>query len=140
MSAFTTSYPNIVRSIVTEIGIVTGVSGSSTQVVKCKALWDTGAVYSVVSADFARKLGLTSFDSGRAYTAQGSYDTSVYLLDIFLPNGMIVKDLRVSDGTFQDFDFLLGMDVISLGDFTITNKEATKFTFRIPAEGIPRFD
>ena len=137
MSAFSTSYSGIVRALVSEIGIVTGVSAAATEVVKCKALWDTGAVYSVISRQFAMKLGLTSFDSGRAYTAQGSYDTSVYLLDILLPNKMIVKDLRVSDGEFQDFDFLLGMDVISLGDFTITNKGATRFAFRIPSEGIP---
>ena len=137
MSAFSTSYSGIVRALVSEIGIVTGVSAATTEVVKCKALWDTGAVYSVISRQFAMKLGLTSFDSGRAYTAQGSYDTSVYLLDILLPNKMIVKDLRVSDGEFQDFDFLLGMDVISLGDLTITNKGATKFAFRIPSEGIP---
>ena len=136
MSAFSTSYSGIVRALVSEIGIVTGVSAAATEVVKCKALWDTGAVYSVISRQFAMKLGLTSFDSGRAYTAQGSYDTSVYLLDILLPNKMIVKDLRVSDGEFQDFDFLLGMDVISLGDLTITNKGATRFSFRIPSEGI----
>ena len=137
MSAFSTSYSGIVRALVSEIGIVTGVSATTTEVVKCKALWDTGAVYSVISRQFAMKLGLTSFDSGRAYTAQGSYDTSVYLLDILLPNKMIVKDLRVSDGEFQDFDFLLGMDVISLGDLTITNKNATRFAFRIPSEGLP---
>lgn len=137
MSAFSTSYSGIVRAIVSEIGIVTGVSDAMTEVVRCKALWDTGAVYSVISRQFAAKLGLTSFDSGRAYTAQGSYDTSVYLLDILLPNKMIVKDLRVSDGEFQDFDFLLGMDVISLGDFTVTNKNATRFAFRIPSEGTP---
>ena len=137
MSAFSTSYAGIVRALVSEIGIVTGVSASTTEVVKCKALWDTGAVYSVISRQFAKKLGLTSFDSGRAYTAQGSYDTSVYLLDILLPNKMIVQDLRVSDGEFQDFDFLLGMDVISLGDFTVTNKDATRFAFRIPSEGMP---
>ena len=137
MSAFSTSYAGIVRALVSEIGIVTGVSASTTEVVKCKALWDTGAVYSVISRQFAKKLGLASFDSGRAYTAQGSYDTSVYLLDILLPNKMIVQDLRVSDGEFQDFDFLLGMDVISLGDFTVTNKDATRFAFRIPSEGMP---
>ena len=136
MSAFSTSYAGIVRALVSEIGIVTGVSASTTEVVKCKALWDTGAVYSVISRQFAKKLGLMSFDSGRAYTAQGSYDTSVYLLDILLPNKMIVQDLRVSDGEFQDFDFLLGMDVISLGDFTVTNKDATRFAFRIPSEGM----
>ena len=28
---------------------MTGVSAATTEVVKCKALWDTGAVYSVIS-------------------------------------------------------------------------------------------
>lgn len=62
MSAFSTSYSGIVRAIVSEIGIVTGVSGAATEVVRCKALWDTGAVYSVISGNFSAKLGLTSFN------------------------------------------------------------------------------
>ena len=44
MSAFSTSYSGIVRALVSEIGIVTGVSAAATEVVKCKALWDTEGI------------------------------------------------------------------------------------------------
>ena len=30
---------------------------------------------------------------------------------------------------------LIGMDAIALGDMKVSNKENTKFTFRIPSEG-----
>ena len=44
MSALQTEFPGIVRTVVTEIGIVTGMAGSVTEAVKCRALWDTGAM------------------------------------------------------------------------------------------------
>ena len=52
-----------------------------------------------------------------------------------LPNRMLVKALRVSEGDFDDCDVLIGMDVIRLGDFSVTNLRNTVFSFRIPAEG-----
>lgn len=107
MSAFVTTYPEVVRALVSEVGIVTGWAGNKAKYVPCKALWDTGAVYSVISSNLATKLGLVEFACGRAYTAQGSYETSVFLLDVMLPNQMVIKDLRVSHGEFQDFDFLV---------------------------------
>jgi hypothetical protein len=40
-----------------------------------------------------------------------------------------------SEGDFDDCDILIGMDVIRLGDFSISNLRKTVFSFRIPAEG-----
>lgn len=140
MSAFVTTYPGIVRALVSEVGVVTGWVGDKAQYVPCKALWDTGAVYSVISSELAKKLGLVAFDRGRAYTAQGSYATSVYLLDVMLPNQMVIKDLRVSHGEFQDFDFLIGMDIIAHGDLNLSNARKTRFAFRIPSEGDTPFN
>ena len=54
-----------------------------------------------------------------------------------LPNNLVVKGLQIGDGEFQDFDFLIGMDVISLGDFHLTNDGNTVFKFVIPPEGCP---
>ena len=40
----------------------------------------------------------------------------------------------VNDGKLTDTDMLIGMDVISLCDFTITNPGAeTKFSFQVPS-------
>ena len=137
MSAIETEFPGIVRAVVTEIGIVTGMIGSVTEVVKCGALWDTGAIYSVISKSFAEKLGLFPTDTQRAYTAQGFYEASIYRVDIMLPNNIVVKGLQIGDGELQDFDFLIGMDVISLGDFHLTNNGNTIFKFVIPPEESP---
>ena len=137
MSALQTEFPGIVRTVVTEIGIVTGMAGSVTEAVKCRALWDTGAIYSVISKSLADKMGLLPTDTQRAYTAQGFYEASIYRVDIMLPNNIVVKGLQIGDGEFQDFDFLIGMDVISLGDFHLTNDGNTVFKFVIPPESNP---
>ena len=49
----------------------------------------------------------------------------------------VVRALRVGDGEFQGFDMLLGMDVISLGDFHLTNDGNTVFKFVILPESNP---
>ena len=134
MSAFLTAFPGVIRAVVTDVGLVLGTTEDSTRVVKTRALWDTGAVTSVIDKSLVKKLELVPFDTGRAYTAQGYYDSSMYLLDVMLPNNIIVKGLRVGDGEFQGFDMLLGMDVISLGDFHLTNDGNTVFKFVIPPE------
>ena len=133
MSAVLTAYPKVVRAVITDAGLVVGESDSETQIARCKALWDTGAVTSVIDRSFAAKLGFSPFGTGRAYTAQGFYESSMYLVDVLLPNNIIVKGLRVSDGEFQGFDMLLGMDVISLGDFHLTNDGNTvlSLSFRL---------
>lgn len=76
MSAFLTAYPGVVRAVVTDVGLVLGTTEDSTRVVKSRALWDTGAVTSVIDKSLVKKLGLVPFDTGRAYTAQGFYDSS----------------------------------------------------------------
>ena len=38
-------------------------------------------------------------------------------------------------GAFDGFDVLIGMDIITKGDFAITNPDGTtKFSFRIPSQ------
>ena len=57
------------------------------------------------------------------------------MVDVMLPNKMLVRGLRVSDGVFDDADILIGMDIIKMGDLMVSNRGNTRFTFRIPAEG-----
>lgn len=135
MSSFSVEYPNVVDAITSDIAVIGSDAEESQPYYRCKALWDTGAVFSVVSRRLVEKMGLVPIDRGFAYTVQGTYEPSVYLLDVLLPNKMLVKALRVSDGDFDDFDVLIGMDIIKLGDLMITNTPATKFVFRIPSEG-----
>ncbi len=139
MSVFSISYSGLVDAVTCTVAVAQTESSEDAAGVyfRCNAMWDTGALYTVVSRRVVEKLSLAPIDRGIAYTVQGSYDASIYLLDLMLPNRMLVRALRVSEGDFDDCDILVGMDVIRLGDFSVTNLYNTVFSFRIPSEGTP---
>ena len=131
MSTFSVSYDGLVDAVTCTVAIAQTepFKDSGGNYLRCNAMWDTGALYTVVSKRVVAKLALAPIDSGIAYTVQGSYEAAVYLLDLMLPNRMLVKALRVSEGDFDDCDILIGMDVIRLGDFSVTNLNNTIFSF-----------
>ena len=51
-------------------------------------------------------------------------------------DGYLTHDVEVYCSDIDDYDMLVGMDIITLTDFCITNKDKkTRFTFRTPSEG-----
>jgi hypothetical protein len=57
-----------------------------------------------------------------------------YVVNVILPNLVHVPNLEVTKGVFQDSDLIIGMDIITLGDFAVTNfGGVTKFSFRVPS-------
>lgn len=98
------------------------------------AIWDTGATSSVISEKVAHDLGLQSFAFAKAIHAGGTSDVPVYRVNIMLPNKVGIAGVRVSQLNITGADVLIGMDIISKGDFAITHVgRKTKFTFRIPS-------
>ncbi len=69
------------------------------------------------------------------HTPMGEGMSLVYLGCIFLPNKVIVPEIRMVRGIVTgDAEVLIGMDIIGAGDFAVTNKdEKTTFSFRIPS-------
>lgn len=58
----------------------------------------------------------------------------MYLVDLVLPNNILVRDVRVTEGRLNGFGMLIGMDIINLGDFALTHRDNnTVFSFQIPA-------
>ena len=103
-----------------------------------QAIWDTGATNTVISRNLVGQLGLIPTGVITAQDANNSYQTSTYLVDIALPNGILIPDVRVTEAAnLGNYDLLIGMDIITLGDFAITNGLGnTWFSFRIPPDGI----
>lgn len=134
MSAFSVDFGGIEDAIVCDVAVANS-DDSSPKFTQCRSLWDTGAAYSVISKRLVDALGADPIDQGFAYTVQGTYRPNVYMVDVMLPNKMLVRGLRVSDGVFEDADILIGMDIIKLGDLMVSNRGNTRFTFRVPAEG-----
>ena len=97
-------------------------------------LWDTGASSSVITKRVAQQLGIAPIRQVRAKDARGETDTNLYYVNILLPNRMEIKNLAVSEGVLDGFDLLIGMDIINLGDFSLTLKNGgTVFSFQIPS-------
>lgn len=99
------------------------------------AIWDTGATVTTISTTLAQKLGLKPVSFTRVNTANGVREAQTYYLSLLLPNRTCFPQIRVSDGEMP-CDMLIGMDIISSGDFHISNyNKRTVFTFRMPSLG-----
>ncbi len=81
--------------------------------------------------------GLVPFDAANVVGVHGENLSEVYLVNVMLPSRAAFAGLHVAKGQLAPgADLLIGMDIISLGDFAITNfEERTVFSFRTPSEG-----
>lgn len=101
------------------------------------AIWDTGAARSVISENVVRACGLAQTGMARVHGVHGPATVETYFVNIALPNSITVAGIRATKGALlSGDDVLIGMDVISIGDFAVTNYDsATMFSFRSPSMG-----
>ena len=133
--ALTRSESNIVNAIVTPVevkNLITHVSVST------HAIWDTGATISVVTKDLASKLGLIPIGKTNVMGVHGAKIVNVYFVNLTLNNKDITMDIRVTECDALSADnsigMLVGMDIITKGDFSITNFQGkTVMSFRVPS-------
>ena len=98
------------------------------------AIWDTGATNTVITENVVNACGLKPIGMARVNTANGQADCPVFLINLLLPSNVGFHHLRVTQGQLIGADVLIGMDVITRGDFTVTNKDAkTVVSFRMPS-------
>ncbi len=141
--AFTTRYAGRVRVLKTEVGIFFPLSQEEIQKTKpnvrpCVAVWDTGATGTVITKSVAESLGLKPIGVTEVFHAQGKSLTNEYLVNVALPNGVVIGGVRVTEGVLAECEVLIGMDVIGMGDFAVTNSNAnggTTLSFCIPSAG-----
>jgi uncharacterized protein YchJ len=70
----------------------------------------------------------------QVHTASGTDIVNTYLINIGLPNKVRFALVPVTEAQLSGTDVLIGMDIISVGDFAITNKDGkTTFSFQLPA-------
>jgi len=102
------------------------------------ALWDTGATLTTICSSLAEKLSLQPISVAVLSTANGQRNSNVYVIDLELPNRVVISNLTVCESDFSQslprFHALIGMDVINRGDFSITNFNGnTVMNFRMPS-------
>ena len=99
------------------------------------ATWDTGATNTVISEKVIKECNLIPTGIAKVMTANGIMDAGVYVINITLPDNVEINNLKVTEGKLGDnTDVLIGMDIITRGDFAVSNYNGQlKFTYREPS-------
>ena len=122
VSALTYHFNEIKNEIVTDVTAKTGVG---TQTVTTKGLWDTGAQNSAITKKAAQTLGLIGLKKANVRGVHGTQEVNVYFIEIILNNPNITVKCLVTEcdelSNDGSVDLLLGMNVISKGDFVVSN-------------------
>lgn len=101
------------------------------------AAWDTGATDTIISPSIVVELGLQPTGKTSISSYGGAVEVNTYTIDLCFQNGTKIENLEVLSGEYCDYDVLIGMDVITQGDFCVSTKNGkTSFYFRTPGEGV----
>lgn len=138
MSHFTKEYEKQVRAIITEAYIFPSFKEGELPPLKFytkSAAWDTGAERTVIAPHVAEALGLESLGKVPLMGVGGDNEADVYKVAIALPDAKIYRDFFVYGIDIDNYEILIGMDIISKSDFVITNAEGmTVLSFRNPSK------
>jgi len=137
-NAFTIASKNgLLRTLNTDCGISVAFAPGpfdESLIKSYTALWDTGATSTVITKKVATDLGLKPIGKTQVSHADGKSTVNVYAVNVYLPNSVAFSLVKVTEGILSGFDVLIGMDIISQGDFAISNYNGkTKFSFRMPS-------
>jgi predicted aspartyl protease len=129
---FKKEYPQLPLKLITDAEVFNSIQYQN--VIRIRALWDTGAMLSAITPDIAKKLNLVSTNRIRVNGIGNSCIADIVRVSIRLPNLAEIKNARISVlNLVKDVDMLIGMDIIQLGDFSISNGAGkTLFTFAMP--------
>lgn len=132
MSVFTEVYDKIqlklINSAIVEV---------SNNILPVRAQWDTGATGTCISKELVQRLNLMPTGKVKVSTPSGIGIMNKYIINLILNNEIRITNLIVMDSEIgnQGIDVLIGMDIISMGDFAVSNFDGkTRFSFRIPSQ------
>lgn len=104
---------------------------------KINGVWDTGASTTAISEELVTKLNLPPISITQVNTANGTTLATRHVVDLYLPNRVVIQNLVVTSAKLAaPIQILIGMDVITKGDFSISNhNNKTTLSFRMPSLG-----
>lgn len=95
--AFTLRHDSLTHDLMTPVRIhdahISTEQVTSDSFLSYDALWDTGAMASVISTEVVQALGLSPISQCMTYHAQGQSVVNVYMVDMILPN----KKLNIAE-------------------------------------------
>lgn len=140
MPVFTQRSSDIMEAIITECKICPPVDFAKGEMpskvyTSQNAMWDTGATNTLISPKIVKALGLKPFGKSGISSANGIVETNTYLVHVGIPSGSVVTNILALEDENDDYEVVIGMDIISRGDFAFSNHEGhSTFSFRIPSQ------
>ena len=130
-SALEVLFSGIPRDLITRVKISSFPNNESLMV---NAVWDTGATHSAISPEIAQFLNLKAIDSIVVHGVDNSKDSDVVIASIYLSDNISLIGKRFTVNKIPGANVLIGMDIIMLGDFAISNGGGkTQLSFVIPS-------
>ena len=138
-ASFTMVYPGLARVLLTSAEIAPAFDPKTDRATwpetkSFSAIWDTGATNTVITQDVVDKCGIKATGMAEVSGVNGLHFTETYLVNIQLPNNTGFSSIKVTKGRFEGGQILIGMDIISRGDFAVTHSGGkTMFSFQYPS-------
>lgn len=134
--AYTLNLGHSPQSVTTDILVSyplrTGDVAMPGKALRCKCKWDTGSNITCITHDLFHRLNIPTYDEIIVKTPHGtSTYTNTAKISIGLPNGQIVPDVEVCVANMVETDVLIGMDIITMGDFSLTRNKFGEVIFSI---------
>lgn len=142
ISSFTSKYSGLSPVLITDVLISNAFDPPSGKIDpenystnSYKAIWDTGATGTVITQKVVDECALSPTGVIEVHTAAGKTRTNSYLVNVWLPNKVIIPNVKAALGELAgNVEVLIGMNIIGRGDFAVTNKGGkTVFSFRFPS-------
>lgn len=132
LSVFTEKYTKIENRLLNKV-----VLSANNIADQALAQWDTGATNTCISEETAKRYALQPIGMVQSKTPSGTLTAPKYIINIILNNEVVFQNWVVMGSKIgaQGIDILIGMDIISKGDFAISNYNGkTQFSFRLPSQ------
>lgn len=134
--SFTNEFSGLSHVLTSEIEILP--HKSHTTSIRSNAIWDTGATGSVITKYYANKLGLIPVGKTQVKGVNNTKLVNWYLIDVKVHPEVLITQIRATEADDlaggNNVAMLIGMDIISLGDFAVTNHNGkTTMSFRVPS-------
>jgi hypothetical protein len=129
--AFRNEYPSLPSQLLSDVEVISVDDSSRRDIYK--GVWDTGATRTMITSKTFTELKLTVIDTAMVHGVNSLMKVPVVLVNFVLLDRVGLNSIRAMVSDIQGIDILIGMDIIQLGDFSISNFEKkTVFTFAMP--------
>lgn len=114
--------------------------GGEGSMMAVNALWDTGSTESLISEKIVKMIEPILNNKSKYVTRDVVIECETYAVSLSLSDEITFRDvlMKKADLSDKNVDIIIGMDIISRGDFEIRNyNNLVEFAFRIPPRNEP---